>query len=180
MHRKTITLTEQQESWVKGRIATGNFGNDSEYIRDLIRRDQQYQERLTELRNALIQGENSGPAVSLDMKAIKREARSKVADWVLSLPIKLTPQAEQDLIQIWQYSNQQWNEIQADFYLDKLEIGVTQIAEHPMIGVDYSHVRSGYRKFRIEHHNIFYFLNSTELTIIRVLHNAMDAESKLL
>jgi len=40
MHRKTITLTEQQDDWVKGQIESGHFGNDSEYIRDLIRRDQ--------------------------------------------------------------------------------------------------------------------------------------------
>ena len=37
MHRKTITLTEQQDSWVKGQIESGQFGNDSEYIRYLIR-----------------------------------------------------------------------------------------------------------------------------------------------
>ncbi|MBT11501.1 MAG: type II toxin-antitoxin system ParD family antitoxin, partial [Oceanospirillaceae bacterium] len=41
MHRKTITLTEQQDGWVKSRIEGGQFGNDSEYIRHLIRQDQQ-------------------------------------------------------------------------------------------------------------------------------------------
>jgi antitoxin ParD1/3/4 len=37
MRRKTITLTEQQNGWVKGQIESGQFGNDSEYIRYLIR-----------------------------------------------------------------------------------------------------------------------------------------------
>ncbi|PTB82677.1 type II toxin-antitoxin system ParD family antitoxin, partial [Pseudidiomarina aestuarii] len=37
MHRKTITLTEHQDDWVKTQIESGNFGNDSEYIRHLIR-----------------------------------------------------------------------------------------------------------------------------------------------
>lgn len=46
MHRKTITLTEQQDDWVKDQIESGHFGIDSEYIRDLIRRDQQAKERL--------------------------------------------------------------------------------------------------------------------------------------
>ena len=41
MIRKTITLTAKQDAWVKSRIAGGNFTNDSEYIRDLIRRDQE-------------------------------------------------------------------------------------------------------------------------------------------
>ena len=40
--RKTITLTEQQNDWVKMRIGSGDYTNDSEYIRDLIRRDQEH------------------------------------------------------------------------------------------------------------------------------------------
>lgn len=76
MHRKTITLTEQQDRWVKGQIKSGHYGNDSEYIRDLIRRDQQTQEKVAALRQALIEGENSGPAKSLNMSAIKKSSRS--------------------------------------------------------------------------------------------------------
>ena len=71
MHRKTITLTEQQDSWVKGQIESGHFGNDSEYIRHLIRRDQEAQERLVMLRNALAEGESSGKPEPLDVSAIK-------------------------------------------------------------------------------------------------------------
>lgn len=58
--RKTITLTEQQGEWVKTRIATGDFTNDSEYFRDLIRRDQARNVQLEALRAALIEGEQSG------------------------------------------------------------------------------------------------------------------------
>jgi len=39
--RKTITLTDQQENWVKAQINAGYYTNDSEYIRDLIRREQE-------------------------------------------------------------------------------------------------------------------------------------------
>ena len=39
--RKTITVTDQQDRWIKARITGGGFTNDSEYIRDLIRRDQE-------------------------------------------------------------------------------------------------------------------------------------------
>lgn len=77
MHRKTITLTEQQERWVKGQVQGGNYGNDSEYIRDLIRRDQQAQDRITTLRRALAEGEASGPVKPLDMASIKQAARSR-------------------------------------------------------------------------------------------------------
>jgi antitoxin ParD1/3/4 len=43
MHRKTITLTEQQNGRVKSRIESGQCGSDSEYIRHLIRQGQQAQ-----------------------------------------------------------------------------------------------------------------------------------------
>ncbi|MEO6022546.1 MAG: hypothetical protein ABIP64_05415 [Burkholderiales bacterium] len=39
--RKTIRLTDQQEQWIKAQIERGGFTNDREYIRDLIRRDQE-------------------------------------------------------------------------------------------------------------------------------------------
>ena len=38
--RKTITLTDQQDEWIKAQISNGDYTNDSEYLRDLIRRDQ--------------------------------------------------------------------------------------------------------------------------------------------
>ena len=38
--RKTITLTDKQDKWIKSQIANGDYTNDSEYFRDLIRRDQ--------------------------------------------------------------------------------------------------------------------------------------------
>ena len=78
MHRKTITLTEQQDNWVKDQIKSGCFGNDSEYIRHLIRQDQQAQERLLELRQALKKGEASGPSRPLDMSSGKAAGRKRI------------------------------------------------------------------------------------------------------
>ena len=60
MTRKTITITEQMDDWVKGQIKAGKYGNDSEYIRDLIRRDQNQEVGLDALRALLLEGEMSG------------------------------------------------------------------------------------------------------------------------
>jgi len=60
MQRKTITVTEQQESWIKSQVESGQYGNDSEYLRELIRHDQEYKHKVDILRLALIEGENSG------------------------------------------------------------------------------------------------------------------------
>lgn len=60
MQRKTITVTEQQESWIKSQIDSGKYGNDSEYLRELIRLDQEHKNKIELLRSALMEGEKSG------------------------------------------------------------------------------------------------------------------------
>ncbi|AFY71966.1 addiction module antidote protein, CC2985 family (plasmid) [Thalassoporum mexicanum PCC 7367] len=58
--RKTITLTQQQDEWVKAQIAQGDYSNDSEYFRDLIRRDQSSKKAESKLRQLLDKAEASG------------------------------------------------------------------------------------------------------------------------
>jgi antitoxin ParD1/3/4 len=58
--RKTITVTDQQDTWIKAQIAAGRYTNDSEYIRDLIRREQERSAEIEGIRLALIEGESSG------------------------------------------------------------------------------------------------------------------------
>ena len=60
--RKTITLTDRQDGWIKAQIAAGRFTNDSEYIRDLIRRDHERSARLEALRTEVQEGIDSGPS----------------------------------------------------------------------------------------------------------------------
>lgn len=60
MIRKTITITEQMDAWVKDLIKAGKYGNDSEYFRDLIRNDQNKEDGLDALRALLAEGEASG------------------------------------------------------------------------------------------------------------------------
>lgn len=58
--RKTITFTEQQDAWVKSRVSSGDYTNDSEYVRDLIRKDQQSNDKLRILQSAIEDGLASG------------------------------------------------------------------------------------------------------------------------
>jgi len=69
--RKTITVTAQQNEWIKAQIEGGDFTNDSEYIRDLIRRDQARQSEIDEIRRELIKGEASGQPRPFDGDAFK-------------------------------------------------------------------------------------------------------------
>ena len=58
--RKTITLTDKQDQWIKAQIASGEYTNDSEYIRDLVRRDQEENAKFQALKLAIQEGLNSG------------------------------------------------------------------------------------------------------------------------
>lgn len=70
--RKTITLTDQQDHWIKAQIEAGHYTNDSEYIRDLIRREQERSAEIEAVRAALIEGENSGEPTLFEAAAFKR------------------------------------------------------------------------------------------------------------
>lgn len=75
--RKTITVTDKQDKWIKAQIAAGEFTNDSEYIRDLIRRDQAMQADIEAIRAALIEAEQSGEPQSFDAGAFKQKMIAK-------------------------------------------------------------------------------------------------------
>ena len=77
--RKTITVTEQQDKWIKAQIDGGDFTNDSEYIRDLIRRDQARQYDLDAIRGELIRGEESGPPQAFNGDLFKEQMAAKHA-----------------------------------------------------------------------------------------------------
>lgn len=60
----TISLTDEMGSYVEERIASGRYGNASEYFRDLVRDDQDRQ-RESNLESLLLEGLGSGDAKPL-------------------------------------------------------------------------------------------------------------------
>ena len=62
MTSMNISLPDPLRDWVEGQVKGGRYGNASEYVRELIRRDQerQAQERLEQL---LIEGLDSGDPI---------------------------------------------------------------------------------------------------------------------
>lgn len=60
MATMNISLPDPMKTWVEDQISTGHYSNASDYMRDLIRRDQTMQRDREALIQALIAGENSG------------------------------------------------------------------------------------------------------------------------
>ena len=62
MSRQTMSfaLPESMREYIDKRVASGSYGNTSEYIRDLVRRDQEEQAR-KRFRDLIDEGLASGP-----------------------------------------------------------------------------------------------------------------------
>ncbi len=78
MMRKTISMPDAMEEYVRGRVKSGMFGNDSEYFRELVRQDQARQTGVAQLQQAIDDAIESGAgARSLD--EIWQTAKAKAA-----------------------------------------------------------------------------------------------------
>ena len=75
--RKTITLTTHQDEWIKAQVDAGGYPNDSEYIRDLIRREQERGTEIGAIRAALVEGEQSGEPRPFDALVFNQRMRAK-------------------------------------------------------------------------------------------------------
>jgi antitoxin ParD1/3/4 len=60
MVKKSITITDQQEDWIQAQMATGNYGTDSELIREALREKQNRVAEIEYIRAKLIASEQSG------------------------------------------------------------------------------------------------------------------------
>lgn len=96
---KSIALTDQQDDRIKEQIDAGRHTNDCEYIRDLIRREQERSAELGVIRAALMEGEaRENPSLSTPGHS-SRECWQGMAEY------RLTPAAKQDLAAIWVYTS---------------------------------------------------------------------------
>ena len=76
MATMNVSLPDPMKAWVEAQVEGGQYGNASDYVRDLIRRDQQDREKIKALQDAITKGLESGIS-DRGMKDILKEARSK-------------------------------------------------------------------------------------------------------
>ena len=74
-----ISLPEQMRDWVELQIDNGEYSNNSDYVRDLIRQDRKKKEKLIALQAAISEGLASGSAGKLDISQIKAKAKRRLS-----------------------------------------------------------------------------------------------------
>ena len=60
MATMNISLPEQMKAWAESQAGTGKYSNTSDYVRDLIRRDQERSEKIAAMQIKINEGLASG------------------------------------------------------------------------------------------------------------------------
>jgi len=72
-----VSLPAEMKRWVENQGKTGRFGNSSDYVRELIRRDQERQAKIAHLQRLIDEGIRSGVS-EMSMADLRKSARSKI------------------------------------------------------------------------------------------------------
>ena len=86
----------------------------------------------------------------------------------------LSPQAQQSLVQINQYTLDNFGERQKKRYLKMLRERMRTAAKNPEKGKVRDDIKTGYYCIQVEKHNIYYRIRNSHIEIIDVLHQSME------
>jgi antitoxin ParD1/3/4 len=73
MATMNVSLPDRMKEWVEAQARTGRYSNASDYVRDLIRRDQEREAATAQLQKAITVGIESGVADDFSMAAVQKE-----------------------------------------------------------------------------------------------------------
>ncbi|MDG2533959.1 type II toxin-antitoxin system RelE/ParE family toxin [Sphingomonas sp. HITSZ_GF] len=88
---------------------------------------------------------------------------------------RLSPRAQRDLEEVFDYTVERWGLPQALRYTDFIEAACAALAEAPRQAQDCAHIRPGYRRRSVEQHVIYFTVTAYGIAVIRILHQRMDA-----
>lgn len=88
---------------------------------------------------------------------------------------RLSPRAEADLAEIWDYTADRWGVEQADRYVREIAAACADLAAGRRQGRSMEDVRPGYLRFRVASHLLLYRRRNARLIeVVRVHHQRMD------
>lgn len=79
MATMNVSLPDPMKAWVEAQTRGGRYANASDYVRDLIRRDQDRQQAVAELQRLVSEGIESGEPEAFDLEAFLAARRENHA-----------------------------------------------------------------------------------------------------
>ena len=92
---------------------------------------------------------------------------------------RLSPKAQNDLEDLFDYTIERWGEAQALHYIDLVAAACSELAAAPQQAQGCDHIRLGYRRRGVGQHMIYFRPTSDGIAVIRILHQRMDAAQHL-
>ena len=86
----------------------------------------------------------------------------------------LSPAAQADLSEIWDYTARHWGEAQAERYTREIQATCEALGGGNLVGLSAEDIRAGYRKIGVGSHVMYYREREGTLEIVRLLHRRMD------
>ncbi len=90
--------------------------------------------------------------------------------------LKISPEAEYDLLEIWLYIAQD-SPINADRFLEKLKETANKFCEFTEIGVDRPELMNGLKSFPVDHYLLYYRVINTGVELVRVMRSSRDVKA---
>jgi toxin ParE1/3/4 len=87
---------------------------------------------------------------------------------------ELSPEADNDFSEIYDYTVEQFGSSQAVKYLNGFEELFVKLCSNPEIGRKRNEIRKGLRSISKESHIVFYRIMEGRIRIVRVLHASRD------
>ena len=87
---------------------------------------------------------------------------------------RLTPAAQRDLSEIWDFTQKRWDVVQAEEYIAEIRDAIERVAKDPNRGRRCDDIRDGYRRYVVGSHLVFFVEYEDAIDVIRILHQRMD------
>ncbi len=97
----------------------------------------------------------------------------------LEMLYELSPEADQDLEEIFDYTERAFGFNQAVEYLSGFDGVFTKLVNNPKLGKEREEIREGLRSLLKEKHVVFYRILDNRIRIVRILHGSRDLRTFL-
>ena len=92
----------------------------------------------------------------------------------MSVRFTLSPRAQGDLDDIWDYTVGRWGVDRAESYTRRIGQDIAAVAAQPAMGRACPEIRAGYFRYRTGSHVLFYRPIAGGIEVVRIPHERMD------